>query len=100
MPRPVAGRFVSWSPGPKPGSYKETGGVPIKWGEDHFPDTYKQPGHETFSEESKYAEELPAGHWEGEAYMPPPVAPVVEANPYEFVPLSEAEQEKFKRGQR
>ena len=36
----------------------------------HFPDTWKTPYHETFSNESKYA--LPtAGHWEGEKFVPP-----------------------------
>lgn len=39
----------------------------------HWPDTYKQPGHPTFSVESKYAFLRPelAGHWKGETYVPP-----------------------------
>lgn len=36
----------------------------------HFPDTYKLPGHPTFSDESKYADET-AGHWdEFDRYIP------------------------------
>src|SRR2546429_225239 len=39
----------------------------------HWPDTFKQHGHPTFSVESQYA--LPndpmAGHWEGDTYVPP-----------------------------
>ena len=39
----------------------------------HWPDTWKTPGHPTFSTESinaKYAPEL-AGEWDGENYLPP-----------------------------
>lgn len=39
----------------------------------HWPDTFEQHGHPTFSVESKYA--LPsdptAGHWDGDIYIPP-----------------------------
>ena len=43
----------------------------------HFPDTYKTPYHETFSNESKYA--LPsAGHWEGDTFVPPSSAAAVD----------------------
>ena len=39
----------------------------------HFPDTYKLPGHETFSIESKYYKPgMIAGHWEGDVYRPTP----------------------------
>src|SRR6516164_1803843 len=35
--------------------------------DDHFPDTYKLPGHPRFSIESKYYQPgMPAGRWEGE----------------------------------
>ena len=38
----------------------------------HFPDTYKLPGHETFSTESKYYKPgMDAGHWEGDRYIGP-----------------------------
>lgn len=39
----------------------------------HFPDTFKKPNHETFSDESQYAKFAPqrAGRWEGERYIPP-----------------------------
>ena len=37
----------------------------------HFPDTFKLPGHPTFSIESKYYKEgMPAGIWDGETYIP------------------------------
>lgn len=38
----------------------------------HWPDTYKKPNHETFSDESIYAQYAPekAGHWNGENYIP------------------------------
>jgi hypothetical protein len=36
----------------------------------HWPDTYKKPNHQTFSNESKYAQMRPdiAGNWTGENY--------------------------------
>ena len=42
----------------------------------HFPDTWKQPWHETFSNESQYANmryginPKSVGHWEGETFVP------------------------------
>jgi len=37
----------------------------------HFPDTYKRPKHETFSNESIYSTpENPGGFWQGEQYSP------------------------------
>lgn len=38
----------------------------------HWPDTYKKPNHETFSNESIYAAQQPqlAGRWNGEQYVP------------------------------
>lgn len=42
----------------------------------HFPDTWKQPWHETFSNESQYANMKyginpeSVGHWEGETFVP------------------------------
>ena len=39
----------------------------------HFPDTYKLPGHPTFSVESKYYKPgMIAGHWEGEQFRSTP----------------------------
>ena len=40
---------------------------------DHLPDTYKKPNHETFSNESQYAQYAPdrAGSWNGERYISP-----------------------------
>ena len=38
----------------------------------HFPDTYKLPGHPTFSVESKYYKPgMDAGHWEGDKFIGP-----------------------------
>ncbi len=37
------------------GFWKQAGNVPIVFGVDHFPDTFKQHGHPTFSVESKYS---------------------------------------------
>ena len=42
--------------------------------ETHFPDTYKKPNHETFSNESKYAKgnvKKYAGSWNGDKFIPP-----------------------------
>ena len=38
----------------------------------HFPDTYKQHGHPTFSVESKYSKgPQDGGYWDGERFIPP-----------------------------
>lgn len=37
----------------------------------HWPDTFKKPNHETFSDESQYARFGRPGHWEGEHFVPP-----------------------------
>ena len=37
----------------------------------HRPDTYKKPNHPTFSDQSKYSKEAPAGFWEGDKYWAP-----------------------------
>lgn len=36
----------------------------------HWPDTFKKPGHPTFSDESKYARFGNPGHWQGDTYTP------------------------------
>jgi hypothetical protein len=38
----------------------------------HWPDTFKKPNHQTFSDESIYANARPdlAGHWQGETFVP------------------------------
>ncbi|MCK5788524.1 MAG: hypothetical protein KAH32_05975 [Chlamydiia bacterium] len=37
--------------------------------EEHLPDTYKKPGHPTFSDQSLYSnEKTPGGHWEGNKF--------------------------------
>ena len=40
----------------------------------HWPDTFKQHGHPTFSVESMYAfpDDPEAGHWDGETYIAGP----------------------------
>lgn len=53
------------------GYFKETGGKPHARG-DHFPDTYKQHGHPTFSVESKYSTgPTDGGTWDGDTYVGP-----------------------------
>ena len=39
--------------------------------EGHRPDTYKKPNHPTFSDQSKYSKEAPAGFWEDDKYWAP-----------------------------
>lgn len=52
------------------GYWEETGGAPVRYGVDHFPDTYKQHGHPTFSEESRYSRGPgDGGRWEGETFI-------------------------------
>lgn len=62
------------------GYWQQTNGAPHRQGA-HFPDTYKLPGHPTFSVESKYyvPGETPAGRWEGENFIPPDNVPSVPA---------------------
>jgi hypothetical protein len=53
------------------GFWKDNGGPRIRGGVDHFPDTYKQHGHPTFSVESKYSSgDEDGGHWQGERFIP------------------------------
>lgn len=68
------------------GFWLETKGAPHRRG-DHFPDTYKQHGHETFSEESRYSTGRgDGGTWRGDTFVPPirtpggslPASPVAE----------------------
>ncbi len=55
------------------GYFKEFGGKPVKFGTDHFPDTYKQHGHPTFSQESKYSfGPRDGGMWLGEQFLAQP----------------------------
>jgi predicted RNA methylase len=52
------------------GYWKEKGETPIRFGVDHFTDTYKQHGHPTFSRESKYSwGPGDGGTWEGETFV-------------------------------
>jgi hypothetical protein len=45
----------------------------------HWPDQFKQHGHETFSNESQYAQgPYDAGHWENDKYVYPPAAPQID----------------------
>lgn len=53
------------------GYWKEAGNKPVRFGVDHFPDTYKQHGHPTFSVESKYSKGPgDGGTWKGETFVP------------------------------
>lgn len=52
------------------GFWKETAGQPVRYGVDHFPDTYKQHGHPTFSVESQYSRGPDdGGRWDGDRYI-------------------------------
>jgi hypothetical protein len=54
------------------GYWKEHGDAPMRFGVDHFTDTYKQHGHPTFSQESQYsAGPFDGGRWLGESFVPP-----------------------------
>lgn len=54
------------------GAYKA--GIKSDPNSHHWPDTFKKPNHETFSDESQYAKDAPdlAGHWDGDKYIPNP----------------------------
>lgn len=55
------------------GFFATRGPVPIRFGVDHFPDTYKQHGHPTFSIESQYSKgPKDGGRWDGEKFIPGP----------------------------
>lgn len=57
------------------GYWKANGNAPIRFGVDHFTDTYKQHGHPTFSVESQYSRGLQdGGQWLTEdVQMPAPM---------------------------
>lgn len=55
------------------GYWREFADQPVRFGVDHFPDTYKQHGHPKFSAESKYSRGLnDGGRWIGDTLVPPP----------------------------
>lgn len=59
------------------GFWKRYGPVPVKFGQDHFTDEFKQPGHPTFSQESIYSRgPYQGGMWVGgDTYLAqPPMA--------------------------
>jgi hypothetical protein len=61
-----------WSRYDYRGYWQEHGSAPMRFGTDHFTDTYKQHGHPTFSQESKYsAGPHDGGRWQGESFIPP-----------------------------
>ena len=65
------------------GYFKKHGPKQMKKGE-HFPDEFKKPGHEFFSNESKYAvgaDAARAGSWQGETYIPPAAPPPLRIAP-------------------
>lgn len=55
------------------GFWKQTQGAPhLPGSQMHFPDTFKQHGHPTFSVESQYsAGPFDGGRWLDDAYVPP-----------------------------
>jgi len=53
------------------GYWRDAGDKPVRFGVDHFPDTYKQHGHPTFSVESKYSTGPgDGGRWVGSTFVP------------------------------
>jgi hypothetical protein len=53
------------------GYWREHAGDSVRGGVDHFPDTYKQHGHPTFSTESRYSRGPgDGGNWLGDDYFP------------------------------
>jgi hypothetical protein len=63
------------SPGDDAGDYDHRGAFAGGAGREggHMPDTYKKPNHETFSDESQYAEYGNPGHWGANgSFVPPP----------------------------
>lgn len=55
------------------GFYKANGPVNYRWGLDHLPDTWKQHGHPTFSQESIYSQGAKdGGTWEGDTFIEQP----------------------------
>lgn len=66
------------------GYFKEYGDQPIRFGEDHFTDTYKQHGHPTFSVESQYSEgPHDGGRWRKPKTLP---APLLSELGFNYVP--------------
>ena len=62
-------------------------GAPHKQG-DHFPDTFKQHGHPTFSIESQYSKgPYDGGMWNGENYMPQMTPAVSHIQPQAIIQL-------------
>lgn len=57
------------------GYFRQFGNKPIRFGVDHFTDTYKQHGHPVFSAESQYSRGAwDGGRWIGETLVAPPMA--------------------------
>lgn len=94
------------------GFWKETKGAPHPPGDIlHFPDTYKQHGHPTFSIESKYSKgSWDGGKWEGDKFIPQENAEPVQEGILrrtwdaattslapEFTPKFKLAQEEFKK---
>lgn len=53
----------------------------------HFPDTFKQHGHPTFSVESQYSRgPNDGGHWQGENFVPPVGPPADQRIPNDILP--------------
>jgi len=75
------------------GLFKELKGQPVPSSQGrHFPDTYKQHGHPTFSVESKYSKgPNDGGSWNGDIYMPQKQNSL----PSSFQPISESLPESF-----
>lgn len=57
-------------------------------GKPHYPDTYKTPYHETFSDESKWAVKGKAPHWQGDKLMSPSGQVLKDETPQKVSPVT------------
>lgn len=82
------------------GFWKESGGQSVQFGVDHFPDTFKQHGHPTFSVESKYSKgPTDGGTWDGDTFKPAASTsdPLASRRFYVSTPLSDITGEGVKQ---
>lgn len=84
LPPPMEAQFKRWVKANKipdvdhPQSFYDyrgfwlaNGGRGVTWGKQHFPDTFKQHGHPTFSMESQYSKGFgDGGMWVRGSYLP------------------------------
>jgi len=65
-------------------------------GKPHYPDTYKTPYHETFSDQSKWAIKGKAPHWQGDRLMSPSGQVLKDETPQQVSPITRGFQKLSK----